>query len=803
MTHPANTDQNSTKMALLFLEYLKANGFTDTFVTFEKESGVSAYSYNAELTDIRGLVLSGDFDELLELFEQLSATLDHATWRDLKSGVRLQQYLEAISSSDQSPRTLQRAMAALSELQKAAPEDLVQDAHSLLGMASVAEHRRFRSWTKLSGRLQLFDNIEESLKDIFGTGQRVSQDDYSKILASFLSGFCPDEEQAHIEDSKLASRTVELEYSKTRNFQPQFKQSSEELNRQSEVQRLPAARKDYDLEKPKGLGIQALPKAAMISQISHLNVSNVEDDVEEMPHGRDLPSRVKQSTRMSDLKEAVKDSAFSQSTGKHQDNLYGSIGRQSLADRSAYDARVSEVRASQENRTWKLEESQSSMRQKSQYRHQFEDSPEGENTEVRDSMATSKFPSHYDTREERETSRSKSRSAMHYSHIEEVKNSKIRPVMEEYQSSQIAASNTSALRHSEDYEFEDVLEVFTDADSLPIRTAAFSPDGEYLAVGSNSKKLTLYSVEAILNGFLTADSQTVQRAKYLELHNIQTGPIYTLDWAQQMNFLVLGSMDKTLKILYTQVDEAGLQVTHSQVLEGHDGIIRSVCCTDETVPLIVSAGQDSYLKIWDSHEGRLHSQIKGHHSHVYCAKVLLDNSSVFSVGVDKFIQKFDIRSGKVVDKISTSSLAPMNYISPQQSFASVNYYDLISKTKHHKKAKDLNPAQMYELMVAHQDGALSKWDIRSMAGPIEVISLHSDDCRSVEFDPSGRFAVSASFDQSVKILDSSSGKVVSNLEYHEDRVVLAKWHPFFPLLVSTSADCRVKVFSARRFVDTY
>ncbi len=49
---------------------------------------------------------------------------------------------------------------------------------------------------------------------------------------------------------------------------------------------------------------------------------------------------------------------------------------------------------------------------------------------------------------------------------------------------------------------EDLEEIFSDKDSLPIRATTFSPDGSYFAVGTNSKKLMIYSIESIINSFV-------------------------------------------------------------------------------------------------------------------------------------------------------------------------------------------------------------------------------------------------------------------------------------------------------------
>jgi len=37
--------------------------------------------------------------------------------------------------------------------------------------------------------------------------------------------------------------------------------------------------------------------------------------------------------------------------------------------------------------------------------------------------------------------------------------------------------------------------------------------------------------------------------------------------------------------------------------------------------------------------------------------------------------------------------------------------------------------------------------------------------------------------------------------HHTDRVVLAKWHPFYPIILSTSADKTARIFAPRKFIE--
>jgi WD40 repeat protein len=44
--------------------------------------------------------------------------------------------------------------------------------------------------------------------------------------------------------------------------------------------------------------------------------------------------------------------------------------------------------------------------------------------------------------------------------------------------------------------------IYEGSDTLPIRAASFSPDGQYLTVGSNSRIMNVYSLENIIQNYV-------------------------------------------------------------------------------------------------------------------------------------------------------------------------------------------------------------------------------------------------------------------------------------------------------------
>ncbi len=75
--------------------------------------------------------------------------------------------------------------------------------------------------------------------------------------------------------------------------------------------------------------------------------------------------------------------------------------------------------------------------------------------------------------------------------------------------------------------------------------------------------------------------------------------------------------------------------------------------------------------------------------------------------------------------------------------------------------------------------------------------------RSVEFDPTGNYIVSSSFDSTICVYDINNRNLINTLKNHTDRVVLSKFHPYYPLILSTSADCTSRLFAPRDFIISF
>jgi WD repeat-containing protein 47 len=71
---------------------------------------------------------------------------------------------------------------------------------------------------------------------------------------------------------------------------------------------------------------------------------------------------------------------------------------------------------------------------------------------------------------------------------------------------------------------------------------------------------------------------------------------------------------------------------------------------------------------------------------------------------------------------------------------------------------------------------------------IAEYNAHTDDCRSVDFSPDGRWLLTGGADGLVTLVDTRRHVVASTFRKHVDKVTAVKWHPKVPAFLTSSAD---------------
>ena len=320
-------------------------------------------------------------------------------------------------------------------------------------------------------------------------------------------------------------------------------------------------------------------------------------------------------------------------------------------------------------------------------------------------------------------------------------------------------------------------------DSHPIRTSCFSPKGDCLAIGTNSKSLKIYSLSHILSSFrkYMKINTSTKMPLIFEQKNHHMGSIYCLDWSVSGRLLASGSNDKIIKLMV--VPELS-ETTNSKKneedddilelpIEGHNGTVRSICFVPSSdLTLLTSGDNDKNIKMWDTENGSSKGELVGHNNDVTSLKWSNDGSYFGSGSADKTIKLWDLKSLKEICTI------------PTLGYGSINDISL------------LNTGEMLIIAAAHVDGKITIWDAQRKSLFTELKeNSQQKEVRGLAFSPDGKYLVSGGFDNKVKIYDVMNNFNLTEELEHNDKVVSVKWHPDLPIIISTSADKTARLWS--------
>lgn len=318
-------------------------------------------------------------------------------------------------------------------------------------------------------------------------------------------------------------------------------------------------------------------------------------------------------------------------------------------------------------------------------------------------------------------------------------------------------------------------------DSKPIRTSAFSPQrGDYLVIGTNTSSLKIFDIRSITSRFNRVNtykysSDGLSQSIYKDIKQIKefdrhhNGSIYSVDWSCSGRLIATGSNDQIVKCLVVPQLEGGAEEEDSKLelsMEGHKGIVRSVCFDPTEELILLSCGQkENIIRVWDPEEGKVKSILEGHSSDLNIVKWSNDSQMVGSAGEDRTIRFWDVKINKFVSMLSCLK------------------YDMINDISIYTRNRSISNTIV---AAGHDNGVVSIWNYNNKT-LIRELKPFSSKVRTVCFSGDGKYLTVGGSDNHIVIYDTEEYNIVHKLK-HDNHVVSLKWHSEVPILVSTSAD---------------
>ncbi|KAI0922265.1 hypothetical protein AcW2_007006 [Taiwanofungus camphoratus] len=276
---------------------------------------------------------------------------------------------------------------------------------------------------------------------------------------------------------------------------------------------------------------------------------------------------------------------------------------------------------------------------------------------------------------------------------------------------------------------------------------AYSPDGQYIASGSEDATVIIW------------EAQTGQRLRTCTEHS---DTVCSLAFSPDSKELVSGSRDNLVIIWTIATGDA------RAILEGHRGFIYCVAYSPDG-KTVASASVDFTVRTWDTVTGTQRAVAIGHTAIVMLVAFSPDGRRIVSASADYSVRVWDAADCSPVSRL--------------EGHLGVIYSLSFSPDSH-------------RLVTGSDDGTARIWNVETGE---ELVTLHehTGSVWVAAFSPDGRRVLSAASDGTVKVCHSFSGDRLLALDAGDSLVNAAAFSPDGSRICASTGDNSVRVWSAR------
>jgi guanine nucleotide-binding protein subunit beta-2-like 1 protein len=232
-----------------------------------------------------------------------------------------------------------------------------------------------------------------------------------------------------------------------------------------------------------------------------------------------------------------------------------------------------------------------------------------------------------------------------------------------------------------------------------VQDVAISSDGQFALSGSWDGTLRLWD--------LTSGNTTRRFVDH-------TKDVLTVAFSADNRQIVSGSRDRSIKLWNTL---GQCKYTISSPEEGHKEWVSCVRFSPNTqIPLIVSAGWDKVVKVWNLQTCKLRTNLIGHTGYVNTVTVSPDGSLCASGGKDGVAMLWDLNEGRHLSSLDAGDIihalvfSPVRYWLCAATASAIKIWDLESKVivdelkLNIQQSKKAIPIQCISLAWSQPDG---------------------------------------------------------------------------------------------------
>lgn len=291
-----------------------------------------------------------------------------------------------------------------------------------------------------------------------------------------------------------------------------------------------------------------------------------------------------------------------------------------------------------------------------------------------------------------------------------------------------------------------------------VTDTSLSPDHRHLVYATMSPVVHIVNV---------GSAATQSLANITEIHegldfssdddNGYSFGIFSVKHSDDGREVVAGSSDDAIYVYDLEANKLSLRIS------AHGSDVNSVCFADESGNLIYSGSDDNLCKVWDRRcirsQGKSEGVLMGHLEGVTSIDSRGDGRYLISNGKDQTIKLWDIR------RMSSDATSCTGWFRNYEwDYRWMDYPPQARTLKH--------PSD--QSVATYKGHAVLRTLIRCYFSPA--------------YSTGQKYIYTGSHDKCVYIYDLVSGAKVAKLEYHKSTVRDCSWHPYYPMLVSSSWD---------------
>lgn len=323
--------------------------------------------------------------------------------------------------------------------------------------------------------------------------------------------------------------------------------------------------------------------------------------------------------------------------------------------------------------------------------------------------------------------------------------------------------------------------------SYGINSVSLTPDGLFAVTASHDSLMKVWDLSI---------------GKELAVLRGHSSNVYSVAITPDGHYAVSGSFDRTLKIWDLNSTEQSTKISSHAKMVGH------IVVTPDN-RYAITASNDKTIKVWNLRTGEEHRTLTGHTDYVLRLGVSSDSRRLISSSADSTINIWDLEKGKILNsrKLDSGYAGAVAMI-PNKYQALLDLPDQTIKVWNFDTKDDpitiIHDSHVSRYMVVTPNGRhlisasgsyLHIWDLFT-GKEIGTFKRHGNLINSISVTPNSRFAVTASDDFTIKILDIKSFRdEIMTFFGHSAVVGSAIVTPDYRFIVSVSWDNSIKIWS--------